>query len=895
MGVQNLWLLLSPAAQKLPESQLASKRLAIDISIWVLHILHGYLSLGSSNYENIHLLGVFKRLLRLLSLGVKPVFVFDGKAPELKHKTVAERAHSRKINIKKLAEKIIVKQLEGKTLKLKENQEDSDGSQMDYEENIDEPKDLLRTFEEEVELEMIKELLKENDMSFEEYQRLDYVHQKQCIKRLRQEALEKKHEKLAAIDNNKDFSKAQLNDYLSLVQKKKEIEERKKEVANNVNQQIISENLNRIGFENNKDFEKITNKGKIEVSKNFVVIKNNLDPEIEKMRNLIGKIQKPVRKTKKQKVLECSEKLSKLLEGKDDSNDHDMLNQKKFLQDALAGGFNLSTTGLEAGEKDNIKDPMKSELGVSFMDLNTGLELKKNSQNLRVNTTLEKGGELKILSSDTKEQPTDITKDNVLLEKMIGSDEKFKDFNERLKEFFVGNGNSKVHARVAPINEKSMEKSNEEFMVPLSKKKQFPDKEQDITIVNKIESLRKDFHQEETRRMLSTHNSRSSSQSSLHNEQTLYKDSSNFLSNPLLHQATTPMKKSPKSSNITNPSPLKLQLSQEEILQELEKMDSLEPQEDDPELESDFLRLSNLNSLNESLSSKFDQIKLLLQLFGVPWVESPFEAEAQCAYLELNGLIDGIITEDSDVFLFGGSQIYRKVFAGSNSVDFYDMKRIEKDLGLNREKLISLALFLGSDYTLGVKGIGIVNAMEIVNAFETIESLERFKLWAEKADILLEDSETYYRNISLKELDYKHFHKNYKKNWEFPLEFPDYQVVEGYMKPTVDESKEMFKWNEPNIEGLKEFCKEVFGWDQQRMDDVGFELGKIVKKMRESNGQRKIDEFFRVEKVVGIVKSRRLQAAIKGMKEEEKNEEEVDEEIQELEQLNMFNYKRKKN
>ena len=223
MGVQNLWLLLSPAAQKLPESQLASKRLAIDISIWVLHILHGYLSLGSSNYENIHLLGVFKRLLRLLSLGVKPVFVFDGKAPELKHKTVAERAHSRKINIKKLAEKIIVKQLEGKTLKLKENQEDSDGSQMDYEENIDEPKDLLRTFEEEVELEMIKELLKENDMSFEEYQRLDYVHQKQCIKRLRQEALEKKHEKLAAIDNNKDFSKAQLNDYLSLVQKKKEI------------------------------------------------------------------------------------------------------------------------------------------------------------------------------------------------------------------------------------------------------------------------------------------------------------------------------------------------------------------------------------------------------------------------------------------------------------------------------------------------------------------------------------------------------------------------------------------------------------------------------------------------------------------------------------------------
>jgi DNA excision repair protein ERCC-5 len=33
---------------------------------------------------------------------------------------------------------------------------------------------------------------------------------------------------------------------------------------------------------------------------------------------------------------------------------------------------------------------------------------------------------------------------------------------------------------------------------------------------------------------------------------------------------------------------------------------------------------------------------------------------------------------------------------------------------LTREKLILFALMLGSDYTDGVKGIGIVNAMEIL-------------------------------------------------------------------------------------------------------------------------------------------------------------------------------------
>ena len=83
-----------------------------------------------------------------------------------------------------------------------------------------------------------------------------------------------------------------------------------------------------------------------------------------------------------------------------------------------------------------------------------------------------------------------------------------------------------------------------------------------------------------------------------------------------------------------------------------------------------------------------------------------------------------------------------------------------------------MALFLGSDYTLGIKGVGIVNSMEIVTAFDNIDALKRFKMWANKYDSLFEDPSESYENISIKEKNYKEYHTNYRKSWEIPEEFP---------------------------------------------------------------------------------------------------------------------------
>lgn len=61
-------------------------------------------------------------------------------------------------------------------------------------------------------------------------------------------------------------------------------------------------------------------------------------------------------------------------------------------------------------------------------------------------------------------------------------------------------------------------------------------------------------------------------------------------------------------------------------------------------------------------------------MFGLPYIIAPTEAEAQCAYMEINNLVDGVVTDDSDVFLFGARNVYKNIFDDRKYVETYFMK-----------------------------------------------------------------------------------------------------------------------------------------------------------------------------------------------------------------------------
>ncbi|XP_026778538.3 flap endonuclease GEN homolog 1 [Pangasianodon hypophthalmus] len=129
----------------------------------------------------------------------------------------------------------------------------------------------------------------------------------------------------------------------------------------------------------------------------------------------------------------------------------------------------------------------------------------------------------------------------------------------------------------------------------------------------------------------------------------------------------------------------------------------------------------------------------MLDYLGIPWVSAAGEAEAMCAFLDAQGLVDGCITSDGDAFLYGAQTVYRNFNMNTKDpqIDCYKMSRVETELQLKRETLVGLAVLLGCDYIpKGVPGVGKEQALKLIQNLKETTLLQKFSDWRKS------DSET---------------------------------------------------------------------------------------------------------------------------------------------------------
>lgn len=146
------------------------------------------------------------------------------------------------------------------------------------------------------------------------------------------------------------------------------------------------------------------------------------------------------------------------------------------------------------------------------------------------------------------------------------------------------------------------------------------------------------------------------------------------------------------------------------------------------------LKRKSHRETNRSDNQTVNECKKLLNCLGLPWIVSSGEAEALCAKLNESGVVDGCITDDGDAFLYGADTVYRhfacsKQNAGKTRV--FCKKLLKEHLGLDRERLIVLALLLGCDYTHGTRNVGPETALKLLGELRSDNVLERLRSWRE--------------------------------------------------------------------------------------------------------------------------------------------------------------------
>lgn len=115
-----------------------------------------------------------------------------------------------------------------------------------------------------------------------------------------------------------------------------------------------------------------------------------------------------------------------------------------------------------------------------------------------------------------------------------------------------------------------------------------------------------------------------------------------------------------------------------------------------------------------SISKKhLDECRELLDNLGIPYIDAPQEADSQCAYLAYCGLVDGVLTEDMDIFTFGSPIIYKNLYSSKKSPKIIDLKEILYHTDLKFEEFIEWCCLLGSDYSKGLIDLDCNQVLEV--------------------------------------------------------------------------------------------------------------------------------------------------------------------------------------
>lgn len=228
-------------------------------------------------------------------------------------------------------------------------------------------------------------------------------------------------------------------------------------------------------------------------------------------------------------------------------------------------------------------------------------------------------------------------------------------------------------------------------------------------------------------------------------------------------------------------------------------------------------RLNNGGKLYPGHDPPSELFRDTLTNIGLPWHQAPAEAEAECAKMEMEGVVDGVWSEDGDALAFGCKTLIKfqpKVVSSTENGEnvrkskthfkIYKLDNLKSQHpGMDREGFILHAILngrpkdVGELYDLGPQDV--LNAAELglgksLCAASTTQ--DNMRQWATT--------------------DLAGYLKDTRRNLEIPPGFPKWEHVQDYLNPVVSAPAVFSKLSQAqdplNERDLFTFLADKFQW-----------------------------------------------------------------------------------
>ena len=212
--------------------------------------------------------------------------------------------------------------------------------------------------------------------------------------------------------------------------------------------------------------------------------------------------------------------------------------------------------------------------------------------------------------------------------------------------------------------------------------------------------------------------------------------------------------------------------------------------------------------------SMVDDAKRLFSLMGIPIIESPSEAEAQCSELVKGNKAFATATEDMDALTFGSTYLLKGFNSKKDELTQVCLPDVLRQLKITMDQFIDLWILWGWDYCPHIQNIGPTTALKLIKDYGSIEEILKV--------------------ISIDSV--------YSKKYRVPDPFNYKQARELFKNHNVQKSEETKIWRKPvNEVGLMDYLVQEKKFLEKRVEK-GI---KKLKNFKDCSHQGRLDSIFK--------------------------------------------------